>query len=434
LPLVFIWLALFTIEHSMEYASIEYAESKDGKEAALDAQGSSAARQAGVVALGVMGVLFLVTPSRASPSPNRVLMFAIVGLGTLLSFSALWADDPVLSLKRAAQPILLMVAALGVAKHWQPRDVCRFAAFFTGTTVLVGFLVACASGSFLYGEAYRFSGTLHPNAQAVNCAVLALASIALCCDRHDVGRFQWWWLLLAILGLVFLLVTRSRTTTVSVALALMAFFFIGASWPRKIVIASIPAMGAVLCAILLLAPDSSGDGLLLDAVRMGRGDEDLSSLTGRIPIWQAVVSDIGNHPLLGYGYGSFWTAQRVWEYSFIRHWEFNHAHSAYFETLLNVGIVGLLLGLFLVVWTGWSAVARYAATRDVGDRFIASIIVLALVNGLVDSNFVIVGFAPLIVMLCVSMIALHGRVEPAAELVLRDDRQLQPAFRTALNY
>ncbi len=304
-----------------------------------------------------------------------------------------------------------MIAALGVAKHLRPSDVCRFAVLFSSAVLLIGFAAACANGSFLYGDAYRFSGTLHPNSQAVNCAILCLASLALFCDQRETGRYRWRWLLLFVVGLFFLMLTRSRTTTVAFAAGLLALLFVGASWPRKLAIVFIPAMAVVLGALLYLTSDSPGGGLVMEAIQMGRGDDDLGSLTGRIPIWQAVASDIAHRPLLGYGYGSFWTAQKVWEYSFIRHWEFNHAHSAYLETLLNIGVIGLMLGLLIVVWTGLTAAIRYTKTCDIGYRFIAAMIVLAMVNGLVDSNFVIVGFAPLLIMICVSTVALHGEIE-----------------------
>ena len=175
------------------------------------------------------------------------------------------------------------------------------------------------------------------------------------------------------------------------------------------------ATGLLAGACLLLIPDSSADGALMGMLRMGREDEDIGSLTGRLPIWQAISGDIAKQPILGYGYGGFWTDQQVWDYSFIRHWEFNHAHSAYLESLLNLGLVGLSLGLFLVLYSARAAAINSGSTGDVGFRFIAALMVLALVHGLVDSNFVIFGFAPFLIMLCISVVALRARATPVAD-------------------
>jgi exopolysaccharide production protein ExoQ len=144
---------------------------------------------------------------------------------------------------------------------------------------------------------------------------------------------------------------------------------------------------------------------------MGRDDDvqDAASLTGRIPIWRQVSSDISARPLLGYGYGAFWTGQRIWEYSFIHRWQFNHAHSAYLETLLNTGAFGLALGLLVVVSAAWMAVKSFYQSGHVGYRFAAAVLTLALIHGLIDSNFVSVGFGPLLILMCLFLIVFHGQ-------------------------
>ncbi len=434
LPFVVIWLAMYSVEHSTYFASPDFLQQGDGKDIVEAVGGSSASRQLGIVALGAMGVLLLVIPASIPVEPNKGMLVLVLAMCSLLFVSALWAEDSGLSLKRSVQPILLMVTALGVAKHWRPFQVCRFTALCTGTMLLVGFCTTCVLGSFWQGEAYRFGGTLHPNAQAVNCAALCLVSLALFSERRETDHFQWRWMFVFLVGMSFLLLTRSRTTTAAFAVGVLVYFFVGGSWARKFVIAAIPAMVAAFCGLLLIIPDSGGGEFLLGAISMGRGDEDVASLTGRLPIWGAVMSDIADRPLFGFGYGGFWTPQRVWEYSFIRHWQFNHAHSAYFETLLNAGFVGLALGLLVILWTAVAAVRRFTQTGNVGYRFISAMIAAALVHGMIDSNFVMVGFAPLLIMLCVSAIALHGPVENQAVAATTERPPLRTFRRAALNY
>ncbi len=415
LSLILVWVAMFSIEHRLNNASVEVAEYSDGKPEALDSEGSSALRQLSVVALGLMGAALLVIPTKLAVSPNWLLFSAIAALATLLSISASWSNDSILTLKRSSQPILLVLAALGIAKHCRAIDVCRFAAMFSGTVLLIGFVASCVSGTFLTGDAYRFGGTLHPNSQAVNCAILSLSSLALFWNRDEAGAFHWRWMVPFVLGLAFLLLTRSRTTTIAFAAGLGMFGLVGLSWRARFVLFLCAATGLLAGACLLLIPDSSADGALMGMLRMGREDEDIGSLTGRLPIWQAISGDIAKQPFLGYGYGGFWTDQQVWDYSFIRHWEFNHAHSAYLESLLNLGLVGLSLGLFLVLNSARTAATNFGSSGDVGFRFIAALMVLALVHGLVDSNFVIFGFAPFLIMLCISVVALRARTTLVAD-------------------
>lgn len=403
---------LYFVEHSMTYASIDGAESKSVMDLADSSAGSSAMRQASFLALGSIGAFLLLVPSRVPIIVNKWLLFLIGSFGALIVLSAMWADDPALSLKRSAQPLLLTIAAAGIVKHWQPRQLCLFVVMITSGVLLFGFIATCANGSFLQGPAYRFGGTLHPNVQGVNCAALCLASLALLCEPRCDGRgLNWRWLVPLIIGLAFLYLTRSRTTAAALAAGFAAFFVMKRTLLRTSVLVLTVTLIALIVGLLCLDPDSNMSGMLFNAVQMGREDDaqDASSLTGRIPIWRHVSSDISERPLLGYGYGAFWTAQRIWEYSFILRWQFNHAHSAYLETMLNNGAFGLAVGLLILVSIGLLAVRAFKQTGDIGYRFVAAIVTMALIHGFIDSNFVVVGFAPFLVLMCLFLIVLHGQ-------------------------
>jgi exopolysaccharide production protein ExoQ len=435
LPLVVVLFAAYVLEHNSYFASTQFLEEGDGKNVVELTTGGAADRQLGLLALGAIGALWLVLPTKEDVTPGYVLFALIVAAFALLFLSVLWADDWILTVKRAAQPFLMMIGALGIVKHWSPRQLITFAALCTGVVVLIGVGSVLWQGTFWQGDAYRFGGTLHPNGQAVNCAVLCLASIALFCDRANTKTVQWRWLALLFVAFCFLLLTRSRTTMAAFMAGVAVFFFISGSWTRRFVIVAIPSVMIAFGALLVALPDTGAGKALSEAVSMGRVKQDTTQLTGRLPIWDTVLGAIAKQPLLGYGYGGFWTPQRIWEYSFIHHWEFNHAHSAYFETMLNLGIVGAGLGLLILFITAWGSVRAAAATQDVGYRFIAAVIVMSLVHGFADSNFVQLGFAPLLVMMCIAMVALHGSAARVVAPAVQQYREpISLRYKTALNY
>ncbi len=197
--------------------------------------------------------------------------------------------------------------------------------------------------------------------------------------------------------------------------ALAAFFIVKAPLRRMFVIFLFGAILTPALVVLWLGAESDTSGFIYNTVQMGRQDDaqDAATLTGRIPIWRQVIVDVSDRPLFGYGYGDFWTAQRVWEYSHILEWQFNHAHSAYLETMLNNGAVGLALGLLIVISVQLTTIRNFWQTGDIGFRFVFAVLALALIHGLSDSNFVVVGFAPLLVLMCIFLIVLHH--EPQQE-------------------
>jgi exopolysaccharide production protein ExoQ len=411
LPLAVIGVALYGVEHSSYHSNVSNQAGDDNSDLARDIGNSSLLRQVSIAAIGLLGGLLLLTHSVVPLELNRRSLFLIALLCAWLLLSALWAEDSSQSLKRSMMPLLMIIGVLGVAKHWRPREICLFTVILTAGFLLLGVVAEIANGSFLQGIGYRFSGTLHPNNQGVNCAALCLASLSLYFDSRSqtTGLRRLAWLMLFFVGAAFLLLTQSRTSAIAVGVALLVLFALHASRTTKWLAAAALAPIIALAIVFLLESDRGAD-LAMSAVQMGRAQDanDVSSLTGRIPIWTEVLGDISRRPLTGYGYGGFWTSEQVMRYTRVLNWEFNHAHSVYFESLLNVGAIGLALGLLIVLSSLWSAARSYTNTRDTDYFFIVGVLTLALVHGLLDSNFVTVGFAPLLAMLCIAAVVLHG--------------------------
>jgi O-antigen ligase len=421
IPLIAIGVAVFAAQHSLHYATASFIEGTDETDLVEVVGSSSQLRQISFVALGFLGALLLSMRSALQLAVDRWLLGLLFALCGWIVLSAFWSGAIELSLKRSFVPLLSVVAALGIAKHWHPRQVCRFTVLITGFFVLLGVAAECLNRTFLTGDDYRFAGTLHPNDQALNCAALCLASLGLLGHSRLSGSSEqrWLWWMTFLVGLAFLLLTRSRTTTAAFLAALFVFYYIGISGKLRVFVTGCVAMIAALTVIVFAESERGHQNIFIDLVTMGRDmdSEDITSLTGRIPIWKEVIHDIAQRPLGGYGYGAFWTPQRVLTYSYIHDWEFSHAHSGYFETLLNVGVIGLGLGLLLVVKALWSAMQHYKTTNDSAFRFIIAIFTLALVHGLADSNFVTVGLAPLIAILCIAIVALHRETGHQPEFV-----------------
>ena len=69
-----------------------------------------------------------------------------------------------------------------------------------------------------------------------------------------------------------------------------------------------------------------------------------STLTGRTGVWAELLPVALQRPIVGHGFGGFWTYQTRWfTYSI------GSAHSGYLDLLLNIGFVGLLIfSMFLL--------------------------------------------------------------------------------------
>jgi O-antigen ligase len=111
-----------------------------------------------------------------------------------------------------------------------------------------------------------------------------------------------------------------------------------------------------------------------------------SSLTDRIPLWEDIIS-LGTNPVVGSGYNSFFLGDRVktlWEKW---PWRPNSTHNGYLDTYVNLGWVGLLLLLALLISTFMKLKRELIADYEFG-RFGMGWLVVVLLYNYAESAFV----------------------------------------------
>jgi exopolysaccharide production protein ExoQ len=80
--------------------------------------------------------------------------------------------------------------------------------------------------------------------------------------------------------------------------------------------------------------------------------EATEKLTGRIPIWQILIEQVGHHPWLGVGFAAFWSPLNIaWLGASNVSAALTSAHNGYLEELLNTGVVGLTILLAFCLGT-----------------------------------------------------------------------------------
>ena len=165
----------------------------------------------------------------------------------------------------------------------------------------------------------------------------------------------------AVLALLLVLLSTSKTSLVSLLLGAFAIAFVALArrGPIMGVISSFGAVVAVfaIAAFLFFAADVAFAVLGKDA-----------TLTGRTNIWQGVLYEINKRPMLGYGYGAVWDDKSGWGPVYwitkIAGFRAAHAHNSWLEQWLGLGLVGLVAWSLYFVQT--LILAIVAVYRDKG--------------------------------------------------------------------
>jgi exopolysaccharide production protein ExoQ len=282
----------------------------------------------------------------------RVFFGVPVPLAVLLLWccaSALWADAPGITLRRAGLEIVVVLSAI------LSVDTLGFEkSFRLLRNVLALVLIANWISIPIIPQAVHLPGEMdpslvgdwrgmffHKNIAGSTTALSAIVFLYYAVERKSRADLA---LFAAAVG--FLIGTHSKS---SIGLLPIAIFFgtvYRLAWRRGIdrVIAAV-VIGLVLVAGVTLA--------LIDSTIITRALENPNEFTGRAQIWQAEIAFIHDHLLLGAGFGTFADTgaasplrnyvDAVWVQNV------SHGHNAYLQMLVTIGAVGFVLAMIAFV-------------------------------------------------------------------------------------
>lgn len=347
---LFLTIGFFLLYHDLFRVSRPQGTSSASALEIADATAAgSSLRRIVLCTFAAFGGLALAWPHPISVRLNGGLGRCCVLFLLWSALSVVWAGDVSFTARRVAILLFLSLAALGVARRFSPDDLLRLAFFGSAVFLAVGVLAEILWGDVsLSLVGYRFSGTLHPNHQAWNCATLLFSSLVLATTSQR-GRSLFY--ASALLAFVFLLLTRSRTGFGAAVFVLLAFFLARAGW-RAALFGALVATSVL--SLLSLTMRGELPELLSQMILLGRTDsQEATTLTGRVPLWAELVPYIVDKPFFGYGYDGFWTPERQLEISRRIGWPAPGGHSGFLDMTLGVGLPGALC------YTGMLTLALY---------------------------------------------------------------------------
>jgi O-antigen ligase len=319
--------------------------------------------------------------------------------------SLLWSVDAMQSIRKLAILGLMLAGVVGLASRFELEDLIWIAILSITAFIVVGILAELAYGTFRpWRRDYRFAGTCHPNDQGLQCALLViLAGFAEFAERDR----PWVRRALMALGLAGLVLSKSRTTLVAfVAAAAIALLLRSRGLQRWAVAAGCVAvlcLGGILSSYISAATVSETANI----AAMGR-KQHLSSLTGRLPLWQELWKAADDRLLMGHGMGAFWNEKNVLKYSKMLGWHIPHAHNAYLDLTLQIGLIGLALHVMLLVGTLGVGLARYDRDHRASNLFVASFMAFELVHSISESKLPGSGEAGFLMLAVMGFVALQA--------------------------
>jgi exopolysaccharide production protein ExoQ len=256
--------------------------------------------------------------------------------------SALWATDPTETFRESAHLLIVISFGYWLAVRFSITDIIGLAAVAMAGAVLVhiAFIVLLP----VYGDSVRgWVGTLENKNIFARMMALHILVFVLAARSHRRHRTVLW--MFAMVALVLTFGSTSKTGLVVVmSLPIMAGVFTAFRSRRTLYGAVSVSMigGSALATWIGIAnrPEI--------AAALGRN----SRLSGRTELWKQLVPELGRRPLQGFGVGGYWTSH--WNgpnAPMLKRlgWVAGHAHNAFFQVTLDLGLIGFGLILLLTI-------------------------------------------------------------------------------------
>lgn len=320
----------------------------------------------------------------------RAQIWVALLLGFML-VSTVWSEAPFISFRRWFTAVIAVTMVLSVQSEPLPRLAIE--------SLLRRVVYICVPFSYLlihyfpqYGKIYvhtqgveMWTGvTIHKNSLAQLCLVAFLllawrivtsGDPSRPCERFKVGLYGD----IAVLVMTVLVfmgpdrsITYSATTTGATMGGLCCLGFL--LWLKRR--GAVPAAGLLVGVSTLLivygtiTPFLGRLSLIDVSSALGRN----STLTGRTEVWAALRPAVMQSPLLGYGYGGFWTTQARELY------DISGTHNGYLGVILEIGFLGWVIFACLLV-----SFARAAQAMLSGDFNWGALCVMVLASSLVHN-------------------------------------------------
>jgi O-antigen ligase len=352
-----------------------------------------------LIAILCVGLMILIKRKFAWSGAIKENPWLVLLIGYIL-MSVLWSDMAYTSFKRTTRQLVAVIIPFLIATETAPRQAVQSVirktiyVFIPFSIILINFF------GELGREYHKTTGELmwtgvasQKNGLGALCLIAAfflIWSLITRRRRRDIfaNRYQTH-IDTAILFLTFYLMggpkhsfTYSATSNATLILVLSVFFGISLMKKRGFVIG--PAAFFVLVALLIAygtATPFIGKLSLVDiSSALGRNE----TLTGRSEIWEKLIPFAIERPILGHGFGGFWSTE-MREFAFV-----GEAHNGYLDLVLNIGFLGLFLFAMFLLSCCRRAQREMIDNFDWGVFFICYIL-MTVVHNIAESTSV--GFA-----------------------------------------
>ena len=364
-------------------------------------------KKLGFVGLGLIGLFCAWT----APSGWFMGSLSVIGAAcaylSWIAASTAWSIDSSQTQRELIRIVVYLFLAISIVRRFPSRDVLKAILACMLVSVGVVYLGEIAVGTFRpWDSNFRMHGSIHSSSLAHHSLVIALCAAALSIDSPKKNLLR----LLVVFALVTIVFSKTRGGMAATIVGLIVVYAMQHSFRTSLLFIAVFVFLGSAAVMLVEIGGPELRSRFGATLALGRFEE-ISTLTGRLPLWRLVWEDSREIRWLGAGYGAFWSTNRTFSLAGTLEWFPRHSHNAYLETIVDLGFVGLGLLLGLIVTALTVSYRMFKDTRNVVYAFVAAFVAAGIIDGFVEVIFVSIRELGLFVGIAMCMLMLRNRYD-----------------------
>lgn len=321
---------------------------------------------------------------------KRLTLTVLIGVLPFVVYifaSVMWSIDAGHSLREAIAFLGITMFALYLTVRFRFETILNlltisFALLAVGSLILGAVAPSLGIDQRSLHRGAWLGGFTHKNELGVSSAFGVL--IFTLRARYAQTTFRSWlyWGAASLAFALVLLSTSSTSLVVSIAsLTLVTLlYFLRGRRTLFVAFTLFAVVGATIGALVLVSNLQQAADLL---------GKDLT-LTGRTTLWSESIKDWEERPWLGYGMDAFWieTSPEANNMRYRLYWDIPHSHNGAIDLMLDLGVVGLVMGVGLYLYLLLSSLRFFQRSRSPLAVWPLLILLFILMINITETNFV----------------------------------------------
>lgn len=320
---------------------------------------------------------------------NKDINITFLLLCVFSFISVIWSISPKDTIKGSILLVGTTILAMYISKNYEKEEIMKSLLIWFFALVVINLVLVVFKFDIIYQiEETRYNNAIkgifkHRNTLGLYMSMaIGVGLWFILQNKEKVNKYIP--IATVICGGILLYLSKSMTSLLLGILIIFLIYFTRYKKFNTILCYSIIPLMIVGVLVLVFTPNWFKE--ILES--LGRN----STLTGRSVIWAGVIAAIVYKPLLGYGFGAFWTVNPHSVLFVLSEYKYElpvNSHNGYLDLLIEFGVVGVIA---IIIWIAYMVKKLKETTKVNLNKnnkyigYIMSYFIFILVFNLVESS------------------------------------------------